>query len=368
MNFHDFRKLSEAVKPKNTSVVFSFGRNQPPTAGHGHIISHVMKTAADTGSDHVVFTSGTGPTHKVKSVREKNPLHPHEKVGAMKAFFPGANVQHHPKVVSPFHAIEHLKDKGYQNVKMVVGADRVDQFRERMAPYAKHFKSFEVVSPGKQRIDVSGAEVSGTAARRHASSGDYGSFRKIMPAEAPEKAVKGLFNRLRKPTPAPVKKKKAVKEETILEARPRTAREKTREYYAKEYRNHQSSPKAIKERGERWTARRRAAVRAAKRKLGERAKNKSRDQLIKVGQRLLKGKDIDHKRALSQGGSNGNHNVRVVSRSYNRSRNNNIKEANVGATEYLTKKIENKDPASKPNPEPRTKRNSLAGLPPLPKA
>jgi hypothetical protein len=236
-----------------------------------------------------------------------------------------------------------------------------------MAPYAKHFKSFEVVSPGKQRMDVGGAEVSGTAARRHASAGDYGSFRKIMPAEAPEKAVKGLFNRLRKPVVVP-KKKKTVKEETILEARPRTAREKTREYYAKEYKDHQSSPKAIKERGQRWTARRRAAVNAAKRKLGERAKNKTRDQLIKVGQGLLKGKDVDHKKALSRGGSNGNGNVRVVSRSYNRSRNNNIKEANMGATEYLTKRLEKKDPASKPNPEPKTKRNSLPGLPPLPKA
>ena len=72
--------------------------------------------------------------------------------------------------------------------------------------------------------------------------------------------------------------------------------------------------------------------------MGERAKNKSRDQLIKVGQRLLKGKDIDHKRALSQGGSNGNHNVRVVSRSYNKSRNNNIKEANVGANRIFKQK------------------------------
>jgi len=367
-----FKKYISEEKNKNRSVVFSFGRNQPPTAGHGHIIGHVMKHAADTGAEHVVFTSGSGPTHKVKAVREKNPLHPHEKVETMRAFFPGANIQHHEKVASPFHAIEHLKGQGFRHVKMVVGADRQKEFQEKMAPYAKHFKSFEVVSPGKQRMDVEGMEVSGTAARKHAAAGDYGSFRKIMPADAPEAAVKQLYGRLRKPVKPPVKKTKRKIVEMILsyiaEARPRTAKEKTKQYYSKEYKEHQSSPKAIKERGQRWTARRRAAVRAAKRKLGSKAANKTRDQLIKIGQGLLKGKDVDHKKPLSRGGSNGNGNVRVVSRSYNRSRNNNISEADEGATRYLSKRLLNKDRAARPNPEPITQRKSIPGIPPLPKA
>ena len=254
---------------------------------------------------------------------------------------------------------------------MVVGADRVADFKERMAPYAKHFKSFEVVSPGAERMSVKGREVSGTAARKHATAGDYKSFRAIMPEKAPEDAVKNLYNRLRTPVKAPAKKTKKKLVEMILnyiaEARPRTAKEKTREYYSKEYREHQSSPKAIKERGERWTARRRAAVRAAKRKLGSKAANKTRDQLIKIGQGLLKGKDVDHKKPLSKGGSNGNGNVRVVSRSYNRSRNNNIKEADEGATNYLEPRLLKKDKASRPNPEPITQKKSLPGIPPLPK-
>jgi hypothetical protein len=291
----------------------------------------------------------------------------------MRDFFPGANIQHHEKVASPFHAIEHLKDQGYKHVKMVVGADRVDDFKERMAPYAKHFESFEVISPGAKRMSVNGREVSGTAARRHAAAGDYKSFRAIMPEEAPEHAVKTLFKRLRTPVKAPVAKKKSKKKlaeaimNILVESRPRTAKEKTRSYYAKEYRQHQSSPKAIKERGERWTARRRAAVRAAKRKLGAKSANKTRDQLIKIGQGLLKGKDVDHKKPLSRGGSNGNGNVRVVSTSYNRSRNNNISEADEGATNYLAPRLQKKDRASRPNPEPRTQRKSLPGLPPLPK-
>ena len=345
MNFFKFRNILEnrirevagkIKKPADRHVVFSFGRNQPPTAGHGHIIGHVMDLARQHGHDHVVFTSGTGPTHKVKAMRDKNPLHPHEKVEIMRDFFPGANIQHHEEVLSPFHAIDQLKKLGYTHATMVVGADRHAELSKRMAPYgATNFKGFKVVSPGEKRIDVGGKEVSGTAARRHASRGDYSSFREIMPAAASDKMVKKLYDRLRKPVKTPTVKKK-VKKSTpkrkklaeqimnfLLEARPRTAKEKTTSYYKKEYKKYQGSKKAIRERGQRWTARRRAAVNAAKRKLGSKAKNKTRDQLIKVGQGVLKGKDVDHKRALSNGGSNNKENTRVVSRSYNRSRNNN---------------------------------------------
>jgi hypothetical protein len=345
MNFFELKKLLEnkriaplakQAKKADKHVVFSFGRNQPPTAGHGHVINHVVQLARQAGADHVVFTSGTGPTHKVKAMRDKNPLHPEEKVEIMRDFFPGANIQHHQEVLSPFHAIDKLKEMGYTHATMVVGADRLHELGQRMAPYGgTNFRSFKVVSPGEQRIDVNGKEVSGTAARKHAARNDYSSFREIMPAEASENMVKKLFSRLRKPVATPVTKKKKKKKKTskkrivesifnfLMEQRPRTAKEKTRAYYKKEYRDHQSSPKAIKERGQRWTARRRAAVNAAKRKLGAKAESRTRDQLIKLGQRLLKGKDVDHKRALSKGGSNDNNNTRVVSRSYNRSRNNN---------------------------------------------
>lgn len=344
MNFFQFKELLEnkriaplakKAQKKEKHVVFSFGRNQPPTAGHGHVINHVVELARQNGADHIVFTSGTGPTHKLRAMRDKNPLHPQEKVEIMRDFFPGANIQHHDEVLSPFHAIDKLKEMGYTHATMVVGADRLHELGQRMAPYGgTNFKSFKVVSPGEQRIDINGKEVSGTAARKHAARNDYSSFREIMPAQASEGMVRKLFSRLRKPVAAPVVKKKKKKKTSkkrivesilnfLMEQRKRTAREKTREYYAKEYREHQSSPKAIKERGQRWTARRRAAVNAAKRKLGGKAKSKTRDQLIKIGQKLLKGKDVDHKKALSNGGSNSTNNTRVVSRSYNRSRNNN---------------------------------------------
>jgi 5-methylcytosine-specific restriction endonuclease McrA len=70
--------------------------------------------------------------------------------------------------------------------------------------------------------------------------------------------------------------------------------------YKKEYARDHSSPKAIADRTKRVQARRRAA---------------------KAGQvRKGDGKEVDHKRPLSKGGSNSRSNTRIVSRRANRSK------------------------------------------------
>lgn len=397
MNFHQFKKLIEdnsrlqaplkAAKKKQAErpshAVMTFGRFQGITGGgdeegtsggHEGIINHVKSLAQKHGADHFVFASMSGPDHKVRAMREKNPLHHKEKVGLMRKMFPGTNIHPHQ---SPYHALEHLGGQGYRRVTMVTGPDPGNQsaadFRKGIAAHGKKFNiKVDFSGPSERVRGRGGVELKGST-QRQLAKGPYSKFAKTLPSGATEEHGRALYAALRRPIAEPKKpKKKRVRESiefilSLMESRPRTAKEKTSAYYKKEYRDHQSSPKAIKERGQRWTARRRAAVNAAKRKLGAKAKNRTRDQLIKVGQGLLKGKDVDHKKALSQGGSNGNGNTRVVSRAYNRSRNNNIKEANIDATEYLTKRLERKDPSSRPNPEPKTKRNSLSGLSNLPK-
>jgi hypothetical protein len=69
--------------------------------------------------------------------------------------------------------------------------------------------------------------------------------------------------------------------------------------YKKEYANYQGKPEQIKNRAKR---------------------NKARSEAMKDG-RVKKGdgKDVDHKKPLSKGGSNHKSNTRVVSKSTNRS-------------------------------------------------
>lgn len=50
------------------------------------------------------------------------------------------------------------------------------------------------------------------------------------------------------------------------------------------------------------------------------ARNSARAAMVKKhGKEALRGKDVDHKKPLSKGGSNGTSNLRVVSKSTNRS-------------------------------------------------
>lgn len=72
--------------------------------------------------------------------------------------------------------------------------------------------------------------------------------------------------------------------------------------YDKEYKNYQGTPEQKKNR-----AKRNAARRQMERELGKEA---------------LKGKDVDHKKPLSKGGSNARSNLQVTSVSHNRSKKN----------------------------------------------
>lgn len=68
--------------------------------------------------------------------------------------------------------------------------------------------------------------------------------------------------------------------------------------YKKEYRDYHGSPEQIANRSQRNKARR-AAVAAGKARKGD-------------------GKDVDHKRAIANGGGNGMSNLRVISKAKNR--------------------------------------------------
>ena len=65
------QRLTEAKK-KDT-VVFAFGRMNPPTIGHGAVVDKVMEEAAKRNADHFIFTSASQDA-------KKNPLSQKQKV------------------------------------------------------------------------------------------------------------------------------------------------------------------------------------------------------------------------------------------------------------------------------------------------
>jgi protein-tyrosine-phosphatase len=168
------KKLNEATKGK--TAVLTFGRMNPPTIGHEVLVQTVLKTARASSGTPLIFLSHS-------SDPKKNPLSYDEKVRLAQAAF-GRNIV----VKSPARTIiEVLKTLtgSFDNVKVVVGSDRVSEFERILKTYNGRdfkFKSVEVVSAGTRDPDAEGVSgMSASKMRDLAGSNDKNGFKKGLP-------------------------------------------------------------------------------------------------------------------------------------------------------------------------------------------
>jgi hypothetical protein len=135
-------------------ATFTFGRFNPPTEiGHGKLIDAVKAHAEKTGGQHYIFPSHTQD-------KKKNPLTHSDKVGAMRSMFKDTNVVSDPGIHSAIHAMQHLQRQGHDHVTMVVGSDRVENFKKLLNDYngkEYNIKNIEVKSAGHRDPDAEGA-------------------------------------------------------------------------------------------------------------------------------------------------------------------------------------------------------------------
>lgn len=198
-NFKSKLSLKEAQSQKN-GVVFTFGRFSPPTNGHELLIDKVVSTANSLGYDNMIYASSTFGN-------DKNPLKHRDKVKFMKSAFKKATISTDSKIKNPFIAMADLVDKGYTDVVMVVGGDRVDEFKKNIGRYINHenpkksinLDSFEVMSAGERDPDAEGVKgMSASKMRAFASEGDFESFKEGLPSGANDKDAKKLFDLVKK--------------------------------------------------------------------------------------------------------------------------------------------------------------------------
>ena len=195
MSIKSFKTFSE---DKSKEVVFTFGRFNPPTIGHEKLIKKVISQSS-SNNFRIYVSQSSDP--------KKNPLQYREKVQLMRKMFPkyGRNIIFNKKVVNVFDILVDLYNQGFQKVTMVVGSDRVPEFRKLMSKYngvkARHgfyeFDTINTVSAGERDPDAD--DVSGMSAskmRAAASAGDLDSFSKGLPKGFGDKV--GVFNLLRK--------------------------------------------------------------------------------------------------------------------------------------------------------------------------
>ena len=194
-NLDSFKSFTEA---KSESVVFTFGRFNPPTIGHEKLIKKVISVSK--GNNYRIYVSQS-------SDPQRNPLEYKEKVQLMRKMFPkyGRNIIFNKKVINVFNILVDLYDQGFKEVTMVVGSDRVPEFKKLMNQYngkkARHgfyeFDSISTISAGDRDPDAD--DVSGMSAskmRAAAKAGDLDSFSKGLPKSFGDKV--GVFNLIRK--------------------------------------------------------------------------------------------------------------------------------------------------------------------------
>ena len=78
----DYKQLIKELPSK--SVVFAFGRFNPPTIGHELLVKAVKKLAQQKKADHVIYASKSQDA-------KKNPLSVDKKVSYLKLMFKGTN-------------------------------------------------------------------------------------------------------------------------------------------------------------------------------------------------------------------------------------------------------------------------------------
>ena len=194
------KKFRELVEQKDT-VVFTFGRFNPPTTGHEKLIQKVKSVA------------GSQPFRIYPSFsqnQKKDPL-PHAlKIAYMRKMFSrfAKNIVADKNSRTAIDIAVKLYDEGFKNLTMVVGSDRVKEFQRLLSTYngvggKRHgyykFDSINVVSAGERDPDAEGVEgMSASKMRGAAVEGDFDSFRMGTPPSLSDSDTKKLFNDIRK--------------------------------------------------------------------------------------------------------------------------------------------------------------------------
>lgn len=182
---------------KNKSVVFTFGRMQPPSVGHQKVITRTMNHAADVGADHAIYVSHTQDN-------KRNPLSSSEKAAYIKHAMPDANIRTSSKESPSFiHIAKNLHAQGYKHLTMVAGSDRIEEYKDKLNKYNGpdkefNFKSINVVSAGERDKKAKGvAGMSGTKMRQAALSGDKKSFKGGLMSGLKDEHKEAIYHKIR---------------------------------------------------------------------------------------------------------------------------------------------------------------------------
>ena len=180
--------------PQTDTVTVVFGRFNPPTVGHEKLLKTALRIS--DGGDFKVYPSRTQDA-------KKNPLDPDMKISYMKKMFPdfSENIINDDQMVTIFDVLTTASEEGYENVNIVVGADRQAEFENLALKYNGELYDFgliRVVSAGVRDADAEGVEgMSASKMRKAVVDNDFQSFRKGTPKTLDDGDTQALFDAVR---------------------------------------------------------------------------------------------------------------------------------------------------------------------------
>jgi len=180
------RGFEQFLEAKQKTVVFSFGRLNPPTVGHQKLLQKIVQTAQRMSGQAMMFVSYSQDA-------KKNPLTAKQKIAYIKKMFPKEarqlKLEDDSSIRNAIDVATELNGK-YDNLVMVVGSDRVKDFETLLNKYngvdSRHgfykYDNIQIVSAGERDPDAEGvAGMSASKMRAAAASGDYESFSLGLP-------------------------------------------------------------------------------------------------------------------------------------------------------------------------------------------
>jgi nicotinic acid mononucleotide adenylyltransferase len=171
------------------SAILTWGRMNPPTVGHKHLIQQLLIRAKETGADpFVVVTHSKDP--------ERNPLSPEKKKAIVQRMFPSVTVDvSSPKTSNPLAYItKRLKSQGYTKIFFILGSDHDDDFK-----FVEKNAAVERIRPGVFRPEKGG--VSATNARLAARAGNKKLLRTYIDSSVTNEELNNLMHLITKNLP-----------------------------------------------------------------------------------------------------------------------------------------------------------------------
>jgi len=200
------KEVETGAAPGETTetLTVAFGRFNPPTVGHGKLLSAAQKAAE--GQDLKIYPSRSQDP-------KKNPLDPDMKVSFMKKMFPdfAENIVNDDDMRSIFNVLTTADEQGYRNVNIIVGSDRQAEFENLATKYngdLYNFENIRVISAGVRDADAEGVEgMSASKMRKAVIDNDFDAFRRGTPKELDDGDTQALFDAVRQGMKLKAKKK-----------------------------------------------------------------------------------------------------------------------------------------------------------------